>query len=78
MDMARVPFHSKPSCNLKKSRNARSSFNEDSSFVVCFDAPFATTELRRSVGVFERHIWARRPSSWRRPFLILIPSYEDR
>ena len=61
--LARVPFHSKPSCSLKNSRNAGSSFNDDSSFAVCFDAPLGTTELRRSVRVFERHIWARRPSS---------------
>ena len=75
VSVAGAPFHSNPSCSLKNSRKAGSSFNDDSSFVVCLDAPLApTAELRRSVAFLERQIWARRPSSWRRPFLILMPS----
>lgn len=72
-----VPFHSKPSCSLKNSRNAGSSSSEESSLVVCFEELAGTTELRRSaagVGDRERHIWARSPSSWRRPLRILTPS----
>jgi len=64
--MGSVPFHSKPSCSLKNSRNAGSSFKDDSSLAVCFEAPVGATELLRSAAVVlvcERHIWARSPSS---------------
>ena len=61
-----VPFHSNPSCNLKNSRNAGSSFNDNNSLVVCCFEAGATIELRRSAAEGldrERQIWARRPSS---------------
>lgn len=76
MKRERVPFHSKPSCSLKNSRKAGSSFRDDNSLVVCFDAPMGTTELLRSAGVLvrDRQIWARSPSSWRKPLRILAPS----
>ena len=77
----KLPFHSNPSCSLKNSRNAGSSFRDDNSFVCCFDVPFSTTELRLSASWgadLEMQIWARRPSSCRKPFRILTPSLEDK
>lgn len=84
MVLGALPFHSNPSCNLKNSRNAGSSFREARSLVDCdcdcFEGLAGTKELRRSAALLdlERQIWARRPSSWRRPFLILIPSFDER
>jgi hypothetical protein len=77
-------FHSKPSCSLKNSRKAGSSFSCDSSLGVRLLSLVGETAidcLRFSTGVVpepERQICARRPSSWRRPLRILPASKEER
>lgn len=91
-----LPFHSNPSCNLKNSRNAGSSFKLANSLGCAAPSPAppapimdrrlsaATVdeddeELEFGVDLDdERQICARSPSSCRSPFLILMPSKEER
>lgn len=77
-----IPFHSNPSWSLKNSLKAGSSSNDARSFGACSSSTIETIDLRLSAAEDrpdrERHICAKRPSSCRRPFLILIPSREER
>ena len=77
-----IPFHSNPSWSLKNSRKAGSSSKDARSFGVCSSSTIETIDLRLSAADErpdrERHICAKRPSSCRRPFLILTPSKEER
>lgn len=77
-----VPLHSNPSCNLKNSLNAGSSFKAPSSLGACAVLAVFIVDGRLSAVVgFEerhRHNWARSPSSCFRPFLILLASEQER
>lgn len=76
-------FHWKPSWSLKNSRKAASSLRSERENLG-LDLGCSACGSRVAV-VFsflaawaERQTWARRPSIWRRPFLILGPSKEAR
>lgn len=74
-------FHSNPSCNLKNSLKAGSWQSSSSTFRGGGSFPGSMTLRRLSPGELgeeDRHIWARRPSTWRSPFRILSGSYEER
>ena len=77
-----IPFHWKPSCSLKNSRNAGSSFNCDNSFgVLSLLCVVAIDRLLSGGGVLpdcERHICDRSPSSCRSPLRILSELFEER
>ena len=77
-----TPFHSNPSCNLKNSLNAGSSFKDANSLGVRSLLLGFATDLRFSAaGIFDdfdKHICASNPSNCRKPFLILPESKEER
>lgn len=77
-----VPLHSNPSCSLKNSLNAGSSFKAPSSLGTCAVLPVLTIDRRLSAAVgFDerhRHNCARSPSNCFRPFLILLASEQER
>ena len=97
VEIVLLPFHSNPSCNLKNSRNAGSSFKLANSLGCAAPSsapPAPITDRRLSAAAVdmddddegvefldlegEMQICASSPSSCRSPFLILMPSKEER
>lgn len=72
-------FHSKPSCSLKNSRKAGSPERSASTLRdgCSRSRPWSAACFLGLLGP-KRQIWARRPSTCLRPFLIFPPSKDDR